>query len=581
MKNLWWFCLSSLLFLASCGWRERAIPVELARADSLMEVRPESAMAYLASLDSFVQGEPEYVRMYYALQQIKAQDKCYIPHTSDSVILSLVRYYTDYGTPDQQMEAYHYLGSVYRDMGDAPRAVEAYQKAADIGKESGSRRNDILGRTYEQVGYRLAYQGLYDEALRAYKESHHYFLNTSINKGKILSLRNIARMYNAQSNIDSAIYYYEKAYTLAASTNDLQRENDILSELSCIYIDEGKYDAAQMLYKQISDKEDPNMLYGLGCIYKDSMRLDSATYYIQKANATGNIYMRHMTYYLLAELEQQKGNYISALNHALSCIHVADTIKRITRTEAIAKVNSLYNYQHTEKENNHLRIENDQKKIRNYQLILFIIILLITGIEYFSLSNKRKKEAIEKERKLRKLKEEQYERSMDSLKMNEQEISKLEAQLQQAEMQKDSLREQLIHSQKELLELSNRKILASQNERELLEIALRKSDIYRLFHEAGSKVNIRITDKEWTNLQNSIDATYSNFTSQLYALYPKISTQELHICYLIKISVPIKDIAKILGRSTSAITVARIRLYKKIHGEDGSAEMMDKFIADL
>lgn len=114
-----------------------------------------------------------------------------------------------------------------------------------------------------------------------------------------------------------------------------------------------------------------------------------------------------------------------------------------------------------------------------------------------------------------------------------------------------------------------------------MEIALRKSDIYRLFHEAGSKVNIRITDKEWTNLQNSIDATYSNFTSQLYALYPKISTQELHICYLIKISIPVKDIAKILGRSTSAITVARIRLYKKIHGEDGSAEMMDKFIADL
>lgn len=174
MKNLWWFCLSSLLFLASCGWRERAIPVELAQADSLMEVRPDSAMAYLASLDSFVQGEPEYVRMYYALQQIKAQDKCYIPHTSDSVILSLVRYYTDNGTPDQQMEAYHYLGSVYRDMGDAPRAVEAYQKAADIGKESGSKRNDILGRTYEQIGYLFAYQGLYDEGLKAYRTSYYY-----------------------------------------------------------------------------------------------------------------------------------------------------------------------------------------------------------------------------------------------------------------------------------------------------------------------------------------------------------------------------------------------------------------------
>ena len=579
MKSLWWFCLSSLLFLASCGWRERAIPVELARADSLMEVRPDSAMAYLASLDSFVQGEPEYVRMYYALQQIKAQDKCYIPHTSDSVILSLVRYYTDYGTPDQQMEAYHYLGSVYRDMGDAPRAVEAYQKAADIGKESGSRRNDILGRTYEQIGYLFAYQGLYDEGLKAYRTSYYYNVNRP--KGKIYALRNIARMYDAKNNTDSAIYYYKQAYDMASFSNYQSIKDNILRELSHIYIDKKEYETVKDIYSQISDKEEPNIYFGLGCIYHNSMRLDSAIYYFNKAKEAGNIYMRKNANWMLLEIENKKGNCKQALDYAYKFIHLSDTIKSITQTEAISKVHSLYNYQHTEKENNHLRIENDQKKIHNYQLILFIIILLITGIEYFSLSNKRKKEAIEKERKLRKLKEEQYERSMDSLKMNEQEISKLEVQLQQAEMQKDSLREQLIHSQKELLELSNRKILASQNERELLEIALRKSDIYRLFHEAGSKVNIRITDKEWTNLQNSIDATYSNFTSQLYALYPKISTQELHICYLIKISVPVKDIAKILSRSTSAITAARIRLYKKIHGIEGTADMMDKFIADL
>lgn len=459
MKNLWWFCLSSLLFLASCGWRERAIPVELAQADSLMEVRPDSAMAYLASLDSFVQGEPEYVRMYYALQQIKAQDKCYIPHTSDSVILSLVRYYTDNGTPDQQMEAYHYLGSVYRDMGDAPRAVEAYQKAADIGKESGSKRNDILGRTYEQIGYLFAYQGLYDEGLKAYRTSYYYNVNRP--KGKIYALRNIARMHNAKNNIDSAVYYYKRAYEEALSIKDQSIMDNMLSELSYIYTDRKEYDVAKEIFDHISDKNDPNYTFGLGCIHQDSMHLDSAIYYFKQANKYGNIYMRRTTNYILAEIEKLKGNPTLALDYALSSIHLSDTIRYKTKTEAVAKVNALYNYQRIEKENNRLRIENDQKKIRNYQLILFVIILLITGIEYFSLSNKRKKEAIEKERKLRKLKEKQYERSMDSLKMNEQEISKLEAQLQQAEMQKDSLREQLIHSQKELLELSNRKILAS------------------------------------------------------------------------------------------------------------------------
>ena len=50
--------------------------------------------------------------------------------------------------------------------------MRAFQDAADIGKDS--KRDDILGRVYEQMGYRLAYQGLYDEALEAYRKSYEY-----------------------------------------------------------------------------------------------------------------------------------------------------------------------------------------------------------------------------------------------------------------------------------------------------------------------------------------------------------------------------------------------------------------------
>lgn len=56
------------------------------------------------------------IRMYHALLKIKAKDKLYIPHESDSLIKSIVQYYEGYGTPDQLMEAYYYLGSAYRDM---------------------------------------------------------------------------------------------------------------------------------------------------------------------------------------------------------------------------------------------------------------------------------------------------------------------------------------------------------------------------------------------------------------------------------------------------------------------------------
>lgn len=99
--------------------------------------------------------------------------------------------------------------------------------------------------------------------------------------------------------------------------------------------------------------------------------------------------------------------------------------------------------------------------------------------------------------------------------------------------------------------------------------------------ETSNNTDTEIQNKDWKELRKEIDTTYSNFTAQLYALYPQISELELHICYLIKISMPVKDIARLVGRSTPAITASRIRLYKKIHGTEGTAEMMDKFIADL
>lgn len=254
--------LTLLLFatLFSCMRQEKPLPAELSRAESVMWEHPDSALLCLSSLDSSIMNEPENIRMYHALLKIKAKDKLYIPHESDSLIKSIVQYYEGYGTPDQLMEAYYYLGSAYRDMGDAPRAVRAFQDAADIGKDS--KRYDILGRVYEQMGYRLAYQGLYDEALEAYRKSYEYKMYDK-GKGEVIALRNIARIYNAKQDTDSAIYYYQSAYEKALLLNDQSRIDNVLRELSSIYIDMGKYDLAKDLFSKVSSmKNQANIYFG-------------------------------------------------------------------------------------------------------------------------------------------------------------------------------------------------------------------------------------------------------------------------------------------------------------------------------
>ncbi|WP_455585599.1 helix-turn-helix transcriptional regulator [Bacteroides sp.] len=113
------------------------------------------------------------------------------------------------------------------------------------------------------------------------------------------------------------------------------------------------------------------------------------------------------------------------------------------------------------------------------------------------------------------------------------------------------------------------------------EMFLRKSDIYARFHSINQESHSIITEDEWTELQKAIDETYENFTGTLYTLCQKLSPMELRICYLMKISISVTNIAYIVGRSKSAVSTTRSKLYEKLKGKKGTPEMLDNFIAEL
>lgn len=554
------------------------------KAIRCMEECPDSARIYLSLLDSTIQLEPEETRMYYGLLTTKAQDKKYIRHKSDSLMKKVVRFYESHGDKEKLMEAYYYLGSVYRDMRDAPRAVAAFQQAADVGENS--QRYDILGRIYSQMGTLLAYQSLYEDALKIYKISYAYNLKREAGPGLVYALRDQGRMYEALNQPDSAEYYYQAAYEKAFELNNQRVINAISTELGFFYLDLGKIDSAKNVFSRIpAFKQDAIYLQTLARSYQLTSQPDSAEFYYLKTLQEGiqnqNIYLKSNSYEALAKLEANKGNYHSAFDYAQKSMKLEDSIKKTTRTEAIGKINALYNYQHTEKENQQLLLENEQQQNHNFLLIICILVLVIVATLYISRLKTQKQIDREQQKQLLQLKEEQYNNSLAYILENKKKIAELESLLQQTEGEKDTIKKQLILSQKELLEASNQKAQKAQNEKDLLELSLRKSDIYQLFHQAVHQDYRSITEESWKELQKIIDTTYNRFTEQLYALHPQISENELRICYLIKIQIPIKGIARILLLTQGAISNSRARLYKKIHRTEGNGEMLDKFILDL
>ena len=138
-----------LLLTFGCQ-RHYQYPLVLQEADSLCVTLPDSAVTLLKSISDDMQQAPEFVQMRYKLLTIKANDKAYITHTSDSLILSLVDYYEHGGDPAFLGEAYYYAGSTYRDLGDAPRALGYYQKALDV--MPGDENLKVKSKVYAQMG---------------------------------------------------------------------------------------------------------------------------------------------------------------------------------------------------------------------------------------------------------------------------------------------------------------------------------------------------------------------------------------------------------------------------------------------
>lgn len=593
----------------ACTSSNAPYPEAMQQAMRCMEERSDSALIYLSSLTSVIGNEPEETQMYYGLLKTKAEDKEYIRHTSDSLMKEVVHFYESHRNTEKLMEAYYYLGCVYRDMKDAPRAMVAFQKAIEVG--GNTQRYDILGRVYEEMGTILAYQSLYEDALKAYKTSYAYNVKQKEGEGKgiVYALRNQGRMYEVLNRLDSAEYYYQKAYEKAFKLNDRQVIYSISIEFGNVYLHFGKPTRAMKLFSEMPQKHkegDAIYLYGLGSAYMAIAKPDSAQYYYKEALKEGkrnqSIYMKSSIYKALSTIEAQKSDYPSAFEYAEKSLALEDSIKERTRTDAIGKIHALYNYRHTEEENQQLLLKSQQTQI--YIYLLIIAVLSIAGIAAIYFNQKRL--AQEQIDRLSQQKEEQEKYSQDRLIKNRNEILEIQKQLQQAKAEKEEKNSYLIKAQTELQQIPQLKARLTEAEKELLKVKekslelenqlikskeyekliqkdlFENTSIYQHFHEAAmDNDSKKIKEEDWITLIQEIDKAYNNFTDRLKALYPSITQHELHICYLIKTNIAPSGMAKILCKSTSGVSNGRARLYQKISKHEGNGEMLDKLISDL
>ena len=223
----------------------------------------------------------------------------------------------------------------------------------------------------------------------------------------------------------------------------------------------------------------------LGYVYNDTQQWDSAYYYNRKVLATGSIDKKYNSYINLAKLEEKKYNKNEALQYLKKAILLNDSIQKIVQTEAIAKINSLYNYQHLERENSLLKLSKEKQKSSIYIILLCLIIIISTGISYILYYKKEKLQVILQERKAKQIAEENYAKSQEAIQENQRKIAELDSSLDKANLEKNRLLQELFLIQKKKIELRNQDIILSMEEQELYMMTFKQSDYYEQLQNAA------------------------------------------------------------------------------------------------
>lgn len=557
------------LIMGACNNHPQA-PI-LLEVEKIIEEQPDSALSILNKVENINQlSEKDHAT--YCLLLTQAQDLNYITHTSDSLIKIAATYFEKSNDKHKASLSYYYMGRVNTDLHDALKAQEFYLKALEIGEKT--KDYHLLAKICNNLGTLYNYQDIYDLALPMQKKALYYInmeqKQDTVNMSYIL--RNTARTFTLMNLEDSAVIYHKQALKYSRPYNI----SSILVDLGNIYIYKNEYVEAKK-YIDLAQNSTTILktLYPIylskGKLLSAMGQLDSAKYYLTQCSQSSNIYTQAGSLYHLAQVALKENDLNNYVKYTETYSTLRDSITKHSHFENIRIAQSMFNYQRIAKEKDQFEKKAAQRMIFIYQVIIIFFLTIAIFIFIF------KREKIKKKR-LTELKEEQYKRSQQYIENNNKQIFQLTETLHSKQEEMSEVERQLYEARKLMLEMENRQIFEKQGTILLLEKDFHNSSIYIRIHRED---DIQLSPSEWEELHQLIDATYPDFTNRLIRLYPQISIEEIHICYLVKMQLSIKKIAFIMHITSFGVSQCRRRLYKKFTGEPQNTEKFDRFIADF
>ena len=557
---------------------------EIAAIDSIADTDAPRALALLDSMKPHMAGATEAEWSLYSLMRVKAEDKAYIVHKTDTVMLRLLDYYEEDGDKRRLPQVYYYAGRVYADMYDNDRALSYFQKVEEMADSS----RTLYYKAQAQMGYIFLYQGLYEKGFNAFSKSYKYNKTRGNKSSQAFALCGMANCLQRLNDYKQAMQYLQQALILVRENGDKSYEADILGQIANNYYYLKQYRIAEKYAQQALagvDSTTARPIYAIAAdIYNKVGKEDSAVVLYNKLYALDDVYAKHRASKRLGHYYLEHKDMAKAAVFLDEYDRYTDSIQAITQTETVAKIDAVYNYNIREEENEKLKGEITRGRyiVAVAAMLVIAAILAVLALMQYS-KKKRLAERMKYENEKRYLNS-LYEQSSKFISDNNSKIEALKQELAASASKNESLAAALKAKEEQLRNLNMMAEIRTKN-RELAAAGLENSDIrtkiFTLLNDnTTSEFGKKLSTEDWQSLDKEVNSHYPEFKERISELC-KISDSEYKVCLLLKIGVSPKDIATLTIKTKSAISVMRKRLYTKAFGNDATPEMWDEFIRSL
>lgn len=283
------------------------------------------------------------------------------------------------------------LAQIHSHWGEYDEALSKSQEALRFWEEIGNKEGIAnlfsgIGQIYKELGeYERAF-GYFDKSLDYYQELE--------NSREIVNMTlAIGDIYLRKEYFDKALEYFFKAEEIGKEFNNKKLKATTLSNIGEAYNKKGDYIKALdyqreslILKEEIGDKKLLSVTYTqLGLIYYNVEEYNKALNYMMKGYEAAEYinfrYQINQCNFYLSMIYEKMGSYRKSLEAYKNYIEGKEAVNSEERQQALAELQTKYQLERKEKENERLRHTEDLNtaQIWTQQLIIGFVLFILLG----------------------------------------------------------------------------------------------------------------------------------------------------------------------------------------------------------